>query len=268
MSKDILYTSRWYADKIIEISPNTEVTKVATELRGVITNALGETVSAPPQMPAPEPEIERPDRSARGQKQLFHPLADRRFNARTIGNVSGGLFRGAVVHYTAGHCETEQDAVNLLRSEKQWAYWLIGPTGKIYATHPLNRWGYHAGPSHWPALGSGVSQHLLGIEVLNAGKLDNNRKSWFGRTYPADRCRTVPKKDNVAAGIYVKYTEAQERALTELLLWLKNNDPNRFDLNLVLGHDEVSPGRKVDPGGALSMTMPEYRKYLIDQYNG
>lgn len=212
-------------------------------------------------------EVERPSRQGVGQKLLWHPEANREFSHTTRGQFRLGYPEGAIVHYTSGHCETEQDAINVLRDQNIHAYWLIGPTGQIYATHPLDRHGWHAGESSWPAWDTTVSQHTLGIEVACAGQLDDNNRSWFGRHYPADRVRRVQNSENIRAGNYVMYTDAQELALEELLLWLKANNPGVFDLNLVLGHDEVSPGRKVDPGGSLSMTMPEFRKRLVSEYD-
>lgn len=79
-------------------------------------------------------------------------------------------------------------------------------------------------------------------------------------------------KDNILAGAYLPYTKEQETALIEFLLWAKANNPTVFDFDYVLGHDEVAGPkgigrwRKNDPGGALSMTMSEFRQLLKDEY--
>jgi lysozyme family protein len=54
----------------------------------------------------------------------------------------------------------------------------------------------------------------------------------------------------------------------KLLLWLKGNQPDVFQFEFVLGHDEVSPGRKNDPGGALSVTLPQFRERLVSMHGG
>lgn len=86
--------------------------------------------------------------------------------------------------------------------------------------------------------------------------------------------RTITSNtQNIAKGTYEKYTEKQEQALIELVLWLKKNNPSVFNLDYVLGHDEVAgPSgigrwRKTDPGGSLSMTMDKFRTLLKNKYN-
>lgn len=187
----------------------------------------------------------------------------------TLGAYAQGYPRGAVVHFTAGaYGLSELDLARQLGH----AYFLIDEKGGVHQGFPLDRWGSHAGRSTWPGLGpNGVSRHLVGIEVDCAGLLkadgSGNFKTWWGASIPAEQVRLVPDaRDNRAPGVYHVFNDAQEDALTALLLWLKSNNPAVFDLDLVLGHDEVSPGRKTDPGGSLSMTMPEYRRCLQSRY--
>ena len=67
------------------------------------------------------------------------------------------------------------------------------------------------------------------------------------------------------------FTEAQEKALINFILWAKSKNPN-FSLDNVVGHDELRReagklGDKQDPGGSLSMPMPEFRKHVKDLWN-
>lgn len=188
--------------------------------------------------------------------------------------VTRGLYRkgypeGAVIHFTAGRSRDDADAIQMTKMAEQrgHCYFVISSTGKVFQSFPLNSWGNHAGPSKWPGLGEGLSRYLVGIELCCAGKLSESTDgliSWYGERFKPDVTRTVEARDNAPAGIYHKYTEAQEKSLVDLLLWLKTNWPQVFDLNFVLGHSEIAipPGRKSDPGGSLSMSMPDFRAHL------
>jgi len=218
--------------------------------------------------PTPQPEPERPSLNQPGAKLMYHPLADQSIKHSASKKYRKGYPEGLIVHFTAGQCDTESDMKESLSwgKEQGYSFWGIGPTGKLYQTSPLSHGGAHAGASFWPSLGDSVSQYLLGVEIACAGKVDSNGKSWFNKTYAKDRLRTVGNKDNVQAGTYVKYTPEQEESLIELCLWLKRNNPDVFSFDLVLGHDSVAPSRKSDPGGSLSMTIPELQAKLKKLY--
>lgn len=184
---------------------------------------------------------------------------------KTRGRYSGGYPRGAVVHFTAGSRPGSLD----FGRKMGHAYLMIQEDGTILQAHPLDRWGYHCGESSWPGLGSGLSDQLVGIEIAAAGRLEKvsgGYRSWFGTLIPEDQVRLSVSKQNIQAGAYQKYTLAQEASLTRLLLWLKSNNPDVFKLEYVLGHDEIAPKRKNDPGAALSLTMPEYRSFLASEW--
>lgn len=219
----------------------------------------------------------RPSMGEPGARLLWYPLADIVTpRMRSRGKYANDYPRGAVIHFTAGRDQTEAQARNSVHHgrENGYAYFVIGPTGQIYQACPLDEWGYHAGESHWPGLGTGVSSKLVGIEITNAGKLTADRKSWFGVQFPKTDTRSVDQKHGCPPGLYKKFTAEQENALVELLLWLHSNNPMVFSFPYVLGHHEVSGvkgigyWRKNDPGGALTMTMDGLRKLLIDRVGG
>lgn len=216
----------------------------------------------------------RPSMDEVGARALWYPLAEIVTpRMRSKGKYANDYPRGAVVHFTAGRDQTEEQARNSVHHgrENGYVYFVIGPTGQVYQACPLNEWGYHAEESHWPGLGNGVSSKLVGIEITNAGKLTLERKSWFGVQYARTETREVNLDHDCPPGLYKKYTPDQEAALINLLLWLHSNNPTVFNFSYVLGHHEVSGvkgigfWRKNDPGGALSMTMEGLRKLLMDR---
>lgn len=224
-------------------------------------------------------DIARVSINATNQKLLWCPFAQIvKPEMKTNGKYVKGYPEGCVIHFTAGQDSTEEDALGSLEYGRKmgYAFFVIGPTGVIYQSHPLDSWGSHAGESIYQNLGTSVSKKLVGIEVACAGTLENTPKglvSWFGKFYNPSDTREIPQDNaNQCRGIYKKFTQSQEESLRNLIIWLKKNNPEVFRLDYVLGHDSVSGRgalgrwRKVDPGGSLSMTIPEYQKKLIAEY--
>lgn len=206
------------------------------------------------QPPAPKPEEPAKEESTGTIKvpSLFVPWAvvPERKMATSFTYING-YPQGAIVHFTAGRDETEQEALDSYDwgCDNGYVFFMIGPTGKLYQGFPLSRGGAHAGSSSYPGLGNNVSTKLVGIEIACAGQLDKWNTSWFRKQYPKEQVRNGFKK----------YTPEQEETLIKLLVWLKKNNPNVFNIDYILGHNEVSPGRKPDPGHSLSMSMDELR---------
>lgn len=191
----------------------------------------------------------------------------------TKGKYQHGYPQGAIVHFTAGRSKGGlKTALNTFQGgvKDGFTFFVISDDGQVIQGFPLNEWGYHAGKSSANGISGTVSDELVGIEVCCAGKLekisDNEFKSWFGEIYTKDEVRFNDGKYGPDNGYFHKYTEKQEQALIQLLLWLKSNNPSVFSFDFVLGHHEVSPGRKNDPEASLSIPMSELRKKLVSEY--
>lgn len=247
--KEKLYTLRWF------LNHKWGQPDAREDALEIISGLLGEKVA----------EQREGTALTGGQKLLWYPLAETDFaEARTRGSYKMGYPKGAVVHFTAGRRNGLKNGINVQRHTGM-CYFLIDEEGAVSQNFPLDEWGYHAGKSSWSGLPGSVSDELVGIEVMCGGRLKKEGsqwQTWYGEVIPASGRRTVTAKENMIAGTYQKFTQAQEDALAALLLWLHRNNPGVFSLDLVLGHDEVSPGRKNDPGGSLSTTMPDLRKKL------
>lgn len=179
--------------------------------------------------------------------------------------------KGAIVHFTAGNFGSLENAVECIKygAKQGYSYLCIASNGELIQAHDVLQWGYHCGDSRWPGLGSGLSDQLIGIEICCAGRVERNGdhfKSWFGKEIEKKDVRSSSDHDYQGEpGFYHKYTPNQELTLIKTLFWLKKNIPS-FNFDYVLGHDEVSPGRKNDPGASLSMPMPEFREFLKEHY--
>lgn len=237
-----------------------ELLKIRNTLDGLITTL---------DKPAAPPEEDRPSISEGNKKLLWYPIANLKHKMASKGKYEKNYPIGAVVHFTAGRSlkgDSDAEGSVTYGQEQGYSYFTISSTGTVFQGTPLDSWGHHAGVSTWPSLGSGLSEKLVGIEIAAAGRLekisDNEFKSWFGEVYNKDQVRYGKGEGHQKEGYYLKYTDAQEKALINLLVWLKTNNPSVFNFDNVLGHDEVAPTRKNDPGYALSMSMPKLREKL------
>jgi hypothetical protein len=238
--------------------------------RGYSGRVSNETKVDAPKADEKPPVVVIPDQPATiGHNLMFYPRAEIIKGMRSAGVYEHGYPVGAVIHFTAGRDENEQAAIDSLSwgAGQGYAFFVIGPSGQVYQSLPLNQWNSHCGQSYWPGLGTKLSNKLVGIEIANAGLLDNNNKAWFGKVYSPDQVRTVTKAEYGVSGKFKKYTQAQEIALFELLKWLHDNNPEVFKYDYVIGHHECSPDRKTDPGGSLSINMKTLRAALKQNKN-
>lgn len=248
--KQKLYTIRWYIrEKWGETHSKIDVLELLSEMLDPMT--LSEN---------------RPSVSDSNQHLLWCPFADTNFpSAITRGTYTDGYPKGAVIHFTAGRRNGLASQIKD-QIENGYTFFVIDKDGNIAQNFPLDSWGYHAGKSSYEGLSGKVSNELVGIEIQCAGKLthkDGEYRTWFRTTVPESEVRNILTQiDNQEQGYYHTFTELQEDALESLILWLHRNNSDVFSLDLVLGHDEVSPGRKNDPGGSLSLSMSEYRDFL------
>lgn len=157
-----------------------------------------------------------------------------------------------IMHYTAG--SSFRSSLNWLTNpiSKASAHLLIGRDGEIAQMVPFNIKAWHAGQSSWNNL-EGMNSYAIGIELDNAGKMvpyGNNRwRSWFGKVYDDDEVlEATHKHEDDPAGWQV-FTEKQLEVAVEVATILVNH----YGLQEVIGHDDVSPFRKVDPGPAFPM---------------
>ncbi|MDP6344656.1 MAG: N-acetylmuramoyl-L-alanine amidase [Alphaproteobacteria bacterium] len=167
-------------------------------------------------------------------------------------NQSAGLSpKYLIIHYTAGSSAESSIGHMLKPSAKASAHLVVARDGVISQLVPFNRVAWHAGRSQWHGT-VGLNRHAIGIELDNAGKLEwqgNQWRSWFGRSYPEDEILVAAHKhEDRDCGWHV-YTEAQLMAVTEAAQAIMDH----YSLLDVLGHDDIAPNRKRDPGPAFPM---------------
>lgn len=225
---------------------------------------LAMTLSKKPVVTPVQPEPDRPNAPMPDDylKGIFEPefvvVKGVRFSNRGAYLTPSGKFEGLVVHYTvSGRTASSARAVVSYLASKGYGCMVMDEDGKIYIPEGFDvfrSWGYHAGVSKWQGR-SGVSDAYAGMEIC-----------CFGLNSKVGPFRESKGEANIIKGKYQTYTEAQEKALTNFILWARTKN-TEFELSKVVGHDELRAeagkrGDKQDPGASLSMTMPQYREFL------
>ncbi len=182
-----------------------------------------------------------------------HFLEGEGIEQRETPNRDGNIdSRYLVFHFTAGRSALSSIDWLCNPDAKASAHLVLARDGSITQLAPFNIKTWHAGISHWDGL-SGLNSHSIGIEMDNAGKLTrvgSTYRAWFQKEYPEDEVIHARHKNEQEPAYWHAYTEMQiERAilLAELLT-------KEYNLKDVLGHDDIAPKRKNDPGPAFPLS--------------
>jgi len=166
-----------------------------------------------------------------------------------------------VLHYTAGR-DGKSSAQYLAKDNvKASAHIVIDRDGKIYQLVPFDTIAWHAGRSSWKNR-SGFNKYSIGIEIDNAGlltKSGNNYVAWFGKKYDPDQVMEAVHRNESQSKFWHLYEESQidmVETVCELLMQHYTGIQN------ILGHEEIAPGRKLDPGPAFP--LDQLRKRLMN----
>jgi len=115
--------------------------------------------------------------------------------------------------------------------------------------------GAHAGESIF-AGEHGVNNFSIGIEIANPGPLvEKNGKLYtvYGKKWPKKDALPAVHSFKFAPGAWkhwAKYTQEEVEAFIKIARLLVSE----YDtITSIVGHDEISPGRKFDPGPAFPM---------------
>ena len=162
-----------------------------------------------------------------------------------------GLPDTIVIHFTAGR--DAKSAVKTLvdPTVKASAHLVVGRDGGITQLVPFNIVSWHAGKSAWEGR-TGFNDFSIGIEIDNAGRLEKQGDrfySWFGKEYPREDVFEGVHRNESEIGFWHRYQEREIETVREICALLIKAYP----IKLILGHEEIAPGRKTDPGPAFPL---------------
>ena len=169
-----------------------------------------------------------------------------------------------VIHYTA--TDTASSAIDWFMNTKDnpdkiAAHIVLDFDGTITQLIPFNHRANHAGTSTWDGVDN-FNFHAVGIEIVNAGFVEKLSNGTFRRstgknsfkTYPATDSKRIVKADHKHKfwtgndnHFWFTYPDAQLQALYKLCKALFDT----YHLINAVGHDDISPARKPDPGPAF-----------------
>lgn len=163
------------------------------------------------------------------------------------------------IHYTAGRLNIN-NPINWLTNPKAKAsaHFIIGlKPGEVVQLVPTNMKAWHAGTSVWKRAHrtyKGLNQYSYGIELVNPGVLqkrgDGQYYTSHGVKVDSSQVILAKHKNGGQEKAWMSYSEWQVDCCYELCEALIDLSSSIVD---VVGHDDIAPGRKLDPGPAFNL---------------
>jgi N-acetylmuramoyl-L-alanine amidase len=170
-------------------------------------------------------------------------------------NVSGPFKAGfpdtIVIHYTAGGSASSSAKWLQNPKAKASAHLVIGKKGEIFQLAPFDIRTWHAGRSSWKGR-SGLNQYSIGIEIDNAGILTQTAEGYmthFSKLVPNKSVVLAKHKLDAGERGWEAYTPQQIDMVEAICLALVET----YNISEIVGHDDIAPSRKRDPGPAFPM---------------
>jgi len=169
----------------------------------------------------------------------------------TSGSFSDDLPDTIVIHYTGG--ASLDSTVSWLKNPaaKASAHLVVGKSGKIVQLAAFKEKTWHAGESAWKGR-EWLNHFSIGIEIDNAGLLEQRADGYytsFSRKIKNDQVVLATHKHQSLVRGWEAYTEEQLNSVEAICIELIASYP----IVEILGHDDISPRRKVDPGPAFPL---------------
>ncbi|HYP40636.1 MAG TPA: N-acetylmuramoyl-L-alanine amidase [Chloroflexia bacterium] len=200
------------------------------------------------------------------------------FTFKPTPNMGGNLqAKYLIMHYTAGRSAAESIGWLTNPAAQASAHLVIARSGAITQLVPFDKVAWHAGASKWKGL-VGMNNHSIGIELDNAGALSregDHWRAWFGGNFSQNDVLEAAHKHGGPVRGWHTFTPEQIAVALEVAMVLKA----QYNLRDVVGHDDIAPIRKIDPGPAFPMgsfqarflgridDVPEQMETTADQLN-
>jgi len=166
-----------------------------------------------------------------------------------------------IIHYTAGSSAISSAHYLAKGDLKASAHLVIGQAGDIYQLVSFDTISWHAGTSYYKGRSS-FNHFSIGIEIDNAGelvKVGDTYQSYFGKIFTEDEIIKAPHRNDSSKKIryWQKYTDIQLQLVEEICKLLID----KYDIKYILGHEEIAPDRKIDPGPAYPLDELRFKLF-------
>jgi N-acetylmuramoyl-L-alanine amidase len=168
-----------------------------------------------------------------------------------------------IVHYTADNSAESSVEALCDPKTKASAHLVIGRDGRITQLVPFDTIAWHAGKSTYRGR-TGFNKYSIGIELDNAGRLTKSGggyHAWFGKAYSEAEVVEAVHRNESTPTFWHLYTEAQIAVVHEVCV----NLVETYRITSILGHEEISPSRKSDPGPAFPLDKLRERVLYRDR---
>lgn len=172
-----------------------------------------------------------------------------------------------VMHYTAG--SSARSSANWFKNpgSSASAHVVIARDGTVLQCVSFDKVAWHAGKSRWGSI-VGLNRHSIGIELANWGPLKSANGGWqsYSGQRIADPVLAVHRNGNPDGSRtpmgWEPYPEAQIDAAKAVVRALVE----KYGIEEIVGHDDIAPVRKHDPGPAFDMTR--FRNAVLETRGG
>ncbi|MFQ5650607.1 MAG: P-loop NTPase fold protein [bacterium] len=155
------------------------------------------------------------------------------------------------------HATMSPDADSAIKAltdpnQKASAHLVIARDGGVTQLLPFNVVAWHAGRSAYEGR-TGFNNFAIGIELENAGwltKKGTTYHAWFEKTYnESEVVEARHRNPQIEYKYWHRYTDEQIKLVEEISALLIRE----YQISSILGHEEIAPGRKQDPGPAFPL---------------
>lgn len=155
-----------------------------------------------------------------------------------------------VMHYTASEGTAEEQTRFCTERGVSW-HLTVDRSGHVVQLLDFTKVAWHAGVSSWRCEGGedfkSLNYFSIGIEMVNYGWLTEKE----GKYYSWNDVE-IPLEEVYFDGTnrpWTAYTEVQKEVTMDIALSLAEH----YNVKAIVGHEDISPGRKEDPGAAYPL---------------